>query len=181
MAQEKTTSQVATTTPSGTPADAGSRSPSPSPSPSRPGAGVTSGGARHASLETERGNTRIADGVVTKIAALAAREIPGVHEMGKGFARAMGGLRARVPGQQTEDQTTQGVSVEVGERQAAIDLDIVTYYGQSIVEVTEAVRRNVIERIEGMTGLQVTEVNIMVDDLFVEGEPQPTTAEPRVQ
>jgi uncharacterized alkaline shock family protein YloU len=101
--------------------------------------------------------------------------------MGKGFARAMGGLRARVPGQQTEDQTTQGVSVEVGERQAAIDLDIVTYYGQSIVEVTEAVRRNVIERIEGMTGLQVTEVNIMVDDLFVEGEPQPTTAEPRVQ
>jgi uncharacterized alkaline shock family protein YloU len=179
MAQEKTTSPVATTTPSGAPADAGSRSPS--PSPSRPGAGVTSGGARHASLATERGNTRIADGVVTKIAALAAREIPGVHEMGKGFARAMGGLRARVPGQQTEDQTAQGVSVEVGERQAAVDLDIVTYYGQSIVEVTEAVRRNVIERIEGMTGLQVTEVNIMVDDLFVEGEPQPTAAEPRVQ
>jgi uncharacterized alkaline shock family protein YloU len=47
--------------------------------------------------------------------------------------------------------------------------------------VTEAVRRNVIERIEGMTGLQVTEVNIMVDDLFVEGEPQPAAAEPRVQ
>jgi uncharacterized alkaline shock family protein YloU len=101
--------------------------------------------------------------------------------MGKGFARAMGGLRARVPGQQSEDQTAQGVSVEVGERQAAVDLDIVTYYGQSIVEVTEAVRRNVIDRIEGMTGLQVTEVNIMVDDLFVEGEPQPTAAEPRVQ
>ncbi|MDQ6920800.1 MAG: Asp23/Gls24 family envelope stress response protein [Candidatus Dormibacteraeota bacterium] len=174
MSQEKTPSQIATTTPSGAPADAGSRS----PSPSRPGAGVTSGAARHASLETERGNTRIADGVVTKIAALAAREIPGVHEMGKGFARAMGGLRGRMPGQ-TEDQSTQGVSVEVGERQAAVDLDIVTYYGQSIVEVTEAVRRNVIERIESMTGLEVTEVNIMVDDLFVEGEPQPT--ETRVQ
>ncbi|MBJ7603813.1 MAG: Asp23/Gls24 family envelope stress response protein [Candidatus Dormibacteraeota bacterium] len=180
MAQEKPASQVATTTPSGTTADAGSRSPSPSPSPSRSGP-PASGGARHASLETERGNTRIADGVVLKIAALAAREIPGVHEMGKGFARAMGGLRARVPGQQTEDQSTQGVSVEVGERQAAIDLDIVTYYGQSIVEVTEAVRRNVIERIEGMTGLQVTEVNIMVDDLFVEGEAQQPSAPPRVQ
>jgi uncharacterized alkaline shock family protein YloU len=177
MAQEKTTSQVAPTTPSATVADAGARS----PSPSRPGAGVTSGAARHASLATERGNTRIADGVVTKIAALAAREIPGVHEMGKGFARAMGGLRSQVPGQQSVDQTTQGVSVEVGERQAAVDLDIVTYYGQSIVEVTEAVRRNVIERIEGMTGLQVTEVNIMVDDLFVEGEPQPAPAASRVQ
>jgi uncharacterized alkaline shock family protein YloU len=177
MAQEKTTSQVATTTPSGTVADAGSRS----PSPSRPGAASTPGAARHASLATERGNTRIADGVVTKIAALAAREIAGVHEMGKGFARAMGGLRSQVPGQQSVDQTTQGVSVEVGERQAAVDLDIVTYYGQSIVEVTEAVRRNVIERIEGMTGLQVTEVNIMVDDLFVEGEPQPAPAASRVQ
>jgi uncharacterized alkaline shock family protein YloU len=177
MAQEKTTSQVATTTPSRAAADAGARS----PSPSRPGAGVTSGAARHASLATERGNTRIADGVVTKIAALAAREIAGVHEMGKGFARAMGGLRSQVPGQQSVDQTTQGVSVEVGERQAAVDLDIVTYYGQSIVEVTEAVRRNVIERIEGMTGLQVTEVNIMVDDLFVEGEPQPAPAASRVQ
>lgn len=52
-------------------------------------------------------------------------------------------------------------------------------YGQSIVEVSEAVRRNVIERIESMTGLEVTEVNIMVDDLFVEGEGEP--AETRVQ
>ncbi len=149
------------------------------PSPSRPGGSGARGGVRYASLQTDRGNTRIADGVVTKIAAMAAREIPGVHEMGRGLARAMGGLRARVPGQQSEDQTTQGVSVEVGERQAAIDLDIVTYYGQSIVEVTEAVRRNVIDRIESMTGLEVTEVNIMVDDLSVEGESQPQ--ESRVQ
>lgn len=176
MAQEKTTSQPATPTPSGTDADAGSRG----PSVSRSGGTLTSGSGRHASLTTERGNTRIADGVVTKIAALAAREIPGVHEMGKGFARALGGLRARVPGQ-NDDQSTQGVSVEVGERQAAVDLDIVTYYGQSIVEVTEAVRRNVIERIESMTGLEVTEVNIMVDDLFVDGGDESQPAETRVQ
>ncbi len=176
MDQDKISSQAAVTTPSstGTAPGAGSRS----PATSRPGAALTSGD-RHASLTTERGNTRIADGVVTKIAALATREIPGVHEMGKGFARALGGLRARVPGQ-TEDQSTQGVSVEVGERQAAIDLDVVTYYGQSIVDVTEAVRRNVIERVESMTGLEVTEVNIMVDDLVVEGEPQ-APAETRVQ
>ncbi|MBJ7600463.1 MAG: Asp23/Gls24 family envelope stress response protein [Candidatus Dormibacteraeota bacterium] len=62
------------------------------------------------------------------------------------------------------------MTVKVGERQAAVDLDIVTYYGQSIVEVSEAIRRNVIERIEGMVGLQVTEVNITVDDLYFEGE-----------
>jgi uncharacterized alkaline shock family protein YloU len=172
MAKEKMNPEVATPLPpSRTDAETGT----PSPGPSRSSAGLRSGAARHASLTTERGNTRIADGVVLKIAALAAKEIPGVHEMGKGFARAMGGLRTHLPGQ-TEDQSTQGVSVEVGERQAAIDLDIVTYYGQSIVEVTEAVRRNVIERIESMTGLEVKEVNIMVDDLFVEGETQAPTA-----
>ncbi|MDQ6899791.1 MAG: Asp23/Gls24 family envelope stress response protein [Candidatus Dormibacteraeota bacterium] len=176
MDEDKTTSQAAVTTPSSTATapGAGSRS----PAVNRPGAALTSG-SRHASLTTERGNTRIADGVVTKIAALATREIPGVHELGKGFARALGGLRARVPGQ-TEDQSSQGVSVEVGEKQAAIDLDVVTYYGQSIVDVTDAVRRNVIERVESMTGLEVTEVNIMVDDLVVEGEPQ-APAETRVQ
>jgi uncharacterized alkaline shock family protein YloU len=123
----------------------------------------------HASLQSERGSTRIANDVVAKIAGLAAREIPGVHSMGKGLARAFGALRARVPSTGERDVATQGVSVEVGERQAAVDLDLVTYYGESIARIAEAVRANVIERIESMTSLQVTEVNIVVDDLYVEG------------
>jgi len=125
--------------------------------------------AQHAALTTDHGNTRISDAVVAKIAGLATKEIPGVYDMGKGMARTFGKLRAQVPGSGQTDSATQGVTVEVGERQAAADLDIVTFYGQSIVEVSEAVRRNVIERIEAMTGLQVTEVNITVDDLYVEG------------
>jgi len=56
----------------------------------------------------------------------------------------------------------------VGERQAAIDLNLVTEYGQSIVDITEAVRRSVTGQVEGMTGLKVTEVNIQVDDIHVE-------------
>jgi uncharacterized alkaline shock family protein YloU len=135
---------------------------------------------RAAKLTTEYGTTVIADGVVAKIAGLAAREIPGVYNMGKGMGRTFGALRARVPGATSQPVATQGVSVEVGERQAAIDLDVVTYYGQSIVEVTEAVRRNVIDRVEGMTGLEVTEVNVAVDDLHIEGEPE-EPKEPRVQ
>jgi uncharacterized alkaline shock family protein YloU len=135
---------------------------------------------RAAKLTTEYGTTVIADGVVAKIAGLAAREIPGVYDMGKGMGRTFGALRARVPGSSSQASPTQGVSVEVGERQAAIDLDVVTHYGQSIVEVTEAVRRNVIDRVEGMTGLEVTEVNIAVDDLYIEGEPE-EPKEPRVQ
>ncbi len=122
----------------------------------------------------------IADGVVAKIAGLATREIPGVYDMGKGVGRTFGALRSRVPGGSGQPSATQGVSVEVGERQAAIDLDVVTYYGQSIVEVTEAIRRNVIDRVQGMTGLEVIEVNIAVDDLHIEGEPE-EPKEPRVQ
>jgi uncharacterized alkaline shock family protein YloU len=135
---------------------------------------------RAAKLTTEYGTTVIADGVVAKIAGLATREIPGVQDMGKGMGRTFGALRSRVPGTSGQASPTQGVSVEVGERQAAIDLDVVTHYGQSIVEVTEAVRRNVIDRVEGMTGLEVTEVNIAVDDLYIEGEPE-EPKEPRVQ
>lgn len=122
----------------------------------------------HASLRSERGSTRIANDVVAKIAGLAAREIPGVHSMGRGLARTFGALRARVPGSDG-NAGTQGVQVEVGERQAAVDLDVVTYYGESIARIAEAVRANVIERIETMTSLEVTEVNIVVDDLYVEG------------
>lgn len=117
-------------------------------------------------LDTPQGKTHIADTVVAKIAAFATREIPGVHSMGRGMTRKIGALRAMVPGQ--SEALTQGVTVEVGEKQAAIDLDIVTWYGESIIEVTEAVRRNVIERIEGMCGLEVVEVNIHVDDVHID-------------
>lgn len=134
-------------------------------------------------LQTAHGNTTIADSVVAKIAGMAAREIPGVHSMGSGTARAIGAVRSRIPGQSTQASAGQGVSVEVGETQAAVDLDLVTYYGQSIVQITDAVRANVINRIEGMTGLQVTEINITVDDLYVEGQDddQQEQQEPRVR
>ncbi|MGW4467306.1 Asp23/Gls24 family envelope stress response protein [Micromonospora sp. NPDC004704] len=137
------------------------RSPS---QPFPPGSGQTG----HGQLITDSGKTRIAEGVVAKIAGFSAREIPGVHSMGSGIARRVGQLRNLVPG--GSEASTQGVSVEVGEREAAVDLDIVTWYGQSIVDVSEAVRRNVIDRVQEMTGLRVIEVNINVDDVFVEGE-----------
>jgi uncharacterized alkaline shock family protein YloU len=121
------------------------------------------GGALH----TEHGTTTIASSVVAKIAALATQEIPGVQAMGKSLSRTFGTIRAKVPGATQAD--TQGVSVEVGERQAAVDIDIVVEYGHSIVEVAEAIRQNVIDRIEGMTGLEVVEVNVGVDDLHLEG------------
>jgi uncharacterized alkaline shock family protein YloU len=121
------------------------------------------GGALH----TEHGTTTIASSVVAKIASLATQEIPGVQAIGKTLSRTFGTLRAKVPG--ASEAGSQGVSVKVGEREAAIDIDIVVEYGNSIVEVAEAIRENVIERIEAMTGLEVVEVNVSVDDLYLEG------------
>jgi uncharacterized alkaline shock family protein YloU len=137
--------------------------------PARPRAAYQTGAA---SLQTEYGNTTIADGVVAKIASIAAREIPGVQALGGGVSRAIGALVSGIP---------TGVAVEVGEKQAAVDLVLVTYYGQSIVDVTDAVRRNVVERIQSMAGLEVTEVNITVTDLYVEGHDDQEHTEPRVK
>ncbi|MGI8807482.1 MAG: Asp23/Gls24 family envelope stress response protein [Acidimicrobiales bacterium] len=131
------------------------------------------------SLVTGQGKTSIADSVVEKIAGVAAREVSGVHEMGRGAARAFGTIKEKLPGGGAGPNVTQGVKVEVGERQAAIDIDLVVDYGVSIPDVSQAVRDNVIQRIERMTGLQVTEVNISVDDVYLGDDTTPEP--PRVQ
>ena len=130
-------------------------------------------------LVTEHGKTSIASSVVAKIAGIATREISGVHNMGTGASRAVGALKEKIGGS-SKSTASQGVNVEVGERQAAVDLDIVVEYGVSIVDLTRAVRENVIQRIQRMTGLEVTEVNVTVDDIYLQDEEQEPAPE-RVQ
>lgn len=130
-------------------------------------------------LQSERGRTSIADSVVAKISGIACREIPGVVNMGSGGARAVGALRERLPGSTSTSTASQGVNVEVGERQAAIDLDVVVEYGVPIVDVSQSIRNNVANSVERMTGLEVIEVNVYVDDVHV---PEDDQSEPeRVQ
>ncbi len=121
-------------------------------------------------LKTERGTTRIEDVVVTKVAAIAARETRGVYDLGGGAARAFGAVTERMG---VSDDRSRGVSVDVGEREAAVDLTLMIDYGESIPQVADAVRENVIKRIEGITGLSVTEVNIVVNDLYFPGDSAP--------
>ncbi|MBX9363551.1 Asp23/Gls24 family envelope stress response protein [Streptomyces massasporeus] len=115
-----------------------------------------------------RGRTTIADGVVEKIAGLAARDVDGVHAMGSGLSRTFGAVRDRVPG--GTKSVTRGVKAEVGEVQAALDLEIVVEYGVSIADVARGVRENVINAVERMTGLEVVEVNIAVSDVKLPDE-----------
>jgi uncharacterized alkaline shock family protein YloU len=119
--------------------------------------------SRTDALVGSQGKTTIADTVVSKIAGIAAREVNGVYALGGGASRAVGALRERIPGGSVNH--AQGVSVEVGEKQAAVDLDIVTEYGVSITDLATGLRRNVTAAIERMTGLEVTEVNITVHDV----------------
>lgn len=129
----------------------------------------------------ERGTISIADGVVAKIAGIACREVSGVHNMGTGASRLFGAVKERMPGTPTAPDAAQGVSVEVGEIETAIDLDVVTEYGAAIPDVARAIRENVIRRVESMTGLSVTEVNITIDDVYLGDEQSEPEEEPRVQ
>lgn len=129
-------------------------------SPARPAGGV-------ALLQTERGTTSIDDSVVAKIAGLAAREVDGIAALGGNLSGPLGNMVGRIRG--SEHRTT-GVGVEVGSRQAAVDINCQMQYPASIHEVAESVRQNVIDRIESMTGLEVVEVNVAVNDLVFESE-----------
>jgi uncharacterized alkaline shock family protein YloU len=130
-------------------------------------------------LDTERGSTSIDDSVVAKIAALAAREVTGVAALGGTLSGALGEVVGRIRG---DDHRTAGVGVEVGSRQAAVDISCQMQYPASIHEVADSVRQNVIDRIESMTGLEVVEVNIAVNDLvFPEGEDESSESQSRVE
>ncbi|MCW4352777.1 Asp23/Gls24 family envelope stress response protein [Hoyosella sp. YIM 151337] len=129
------------------------------------GEGASQGGGV---LESSHGRTTIADTVVAKIAGIATREVNGVHGLGGSASRAFGVIRERIPGGSTN--LSQGISVEVGERQAAVDVDIVAEYGVSIPELAKGIRRNVIAAIEQMTGLEVIEVNVSVHDVHIPSE-----------
>ena len=127
-------------------------------------------------LASDHGKTAIADTVVSKIAGIATREVSGVYNLGGGATRAVGAIRERIPGSRTN--IGQGVTVEVDERQAAIDVDLVAEFGVAIADLAAGVRRNVISSVERMTGLEVTEVNITVHDVHLENEDDDTEPAP---
>ena len=132
----------------------------------------SSGREQRSPLISDRGRTTIADTVVQQVAGIAAQEVEKV-QMGGGAAAAVGGFLQSVTGSSSGGGNySRGVSVEVGEEEAAIDLTMAVEYGVSIPQVTEAARRNVINRVESLVGLRVTEVNITVNDVqFPEERP----------
>ena len=117
-------------------------------------------------LSNSEGKITVGENVVQKIAGMACREVSGVYAMGTGGTRAFGAIRERIPGS-TGPNVAQGVGVEVGETQAAVDLDIVVEYGVSVADLGRSIQRNVKQAIERMTGLDVVEVNVTIDDVHM--------------
>jgi len=131
-------------------------------------ASVVSRLRNNASLPAERGKTTIANEVVEKIAGIAAREVPGVYDLGGDAARLFSAVRERL--HLGEESAAQGVSVRLEGKTAEIEVVIVIEFGFVVYSVTEKVREKVISSVENLLGLEVLAVDVTVDDVHIEDQ-----------
>jgi uncharacterized alkaline shock family protein YloU len=123
----------------------------------------------NAELAAERGTTTIADEVVEKIAGIAAREVPGVYDLGGDVARVFASVRDRIGlGDSDGEPANRGVQVRLEGRTATVRVTLVIEYGFVLYSVAEKVRTKVIGSVENLLGLEVTAVDIVVDDVHVD-------------
>jgi len=118
----------------------------------------------------ELGSIKITDEVVAIIAGIAAMDVPGVSSMSGGIANGIAEALGR-------KNLSKGVKVEVGEKEAAIDLYIIVEYGYRIPEIAWNIQEKVKKSVEAMTGLNVIEVNIHVQGVNFEKENKKENAE----
>lgn len=113
--------------------------------------------------EIVEGNSiQIADEVVAVVAGVAVSEIPGVYSMAGGFA---GGITEVLSGKKN---LSKGIKVEVGEKEAKIDVNIVVEYGTRIPDIAFEIQNRVKKAVENMTGLRVSQVNVHVQGVNTE-------------
>jgi uncharacterized alkaline shock family protein YloU len=117
------------------------------------------------------GKIEMAEDVVATIAGLTARDIPGIHGLGKSRLISMG------------DKPTRGVAAEVGKSEAAVDLEVIIEHGCDIRSVAGELRKRIASDVDKMTGRKVVEVNIDVIDIKLpeEEKPVPPVKTPRVK
>jgi len=113
---------------------------------------------------THQNTLTFEDQVIKKIAGIAANEIKGILSMSGGF---MSGLTDRF--RSTED-ITKGINAEVGEKQVALDLKVIVEYGKNVPAIFSKTVNNVKKSVHDMTGLEVVEVNMHVEDVMTRSE-----------
>ncbi len=122
----------------------------------------------NATVAAGRGRTTIGNEVVEKIAGIAAREVPGVHDLGGDVARVLSAVKEKL--HLGEESAAQGVSVKLEGKAAEITVVIVIEFGFQVFSVTEKVREKVISSVENLLGLDVVSVDVTVDDVHVPDE-----------
>lgn len=118
------------------------------------------------------GRTIISETAVAKVAGIAARTVPGVYSLGTGPSRALGAIRDAVG----SSDHAAGVHAEVGETQVAVDINLVAVYGTPLHSLADQVRAAVYTAVEELVGLQVIEVNVEINDVYVAGPAKPGAA-----
>jgi uncharacterized alkaline shock family protein YloU len=131
-------------------------------------ASVVSRIRNNATVPAARGQTTIANEVVEKIAGIAAREVPGVYDLGGDVARVLSAVKEKL--RLGEESAAQGVSVKLEGKTAEIVIVIVIEFGFQVFSVTEKVREKVISSVENLLGLEVVAVDVTVDDVHVPDE-----------
>jgi uncharacterized alkaline shock family protein YloU len=120
----------------------------------------------NASLPAGRGTTTIANEVVEKIAGIAARDVPGVYDLGGDTVRLLSSVREKL--HIGDESKTQGIAVKLNGKEAELSITIVLEYGFVVSSVTDTVREKTISAVETLLGLDVTNVDILVDDIHVD-------------
>ena len=117
-------------------------------------------------LEYEESKLIIEDQVVAKIARIAINQVDGILEMKGNIADSIGSFFG------SSDRRTAGVNVEVGEREAKINLDVIIEYGKNAREIFNNIQRVVSSNVREMTGLEVVTINVDVVDVLTRKEYQ---------
>jgi uncharacterized alkaline shock family protein YloU len=126
-------------------------------------------GESAAATSAGTGRTIISETAVAKVAGIAARAVPGVYSLGTGPSRALGAIRDAVG----SSDHAAGVHAEVGETQVAVDINLVAVYGTPLHSLADQVRAAVYIAVEELVGLQVIEVNVEINDVYVAGPAKP--------
>ncbi|MFH1190474.1 MAG: Asp23/Gls24 family envelope stress response protein [Candidatus Omnitrophota bacterium] len=113
----------------------------------------------HRERTTDLGVVRINNEAITTIASVAAMEVRGVHKMGGGLKRALHEVFLR-------DRISGGVKISVKESDIKLTVSIIVDYGIDIPRVADAVQDSVKHAVEKMTGLVMSEVDVVVDGVY---------------
>ncbi len=118
----------------------------------------------------ELGNIKIADDVVKTITAKATLDVPGVYKLSGGVADEVSKMLGK-------KRPTNGVKVEVGERECSVEVYVIVEYGYLISDVAQKIQQSVLNAITTMTGLKVVEINVFVQDIRIVAEESDTKIE----